>query len=517
MSLKTLRDRLFQRLDWAPTASTEATTRANAFINEAVQQLVKDCPFACFESKIDFGVEAAFVSSESSLTGDTVSVYSTGGVPDYWVLQRDATIDITALPTTNNLWGKSYRAWDGWWIEYVYNSRTYRAQIRTTWSAQVSGNTYREYMSVVNPQLAYDGDGDEVYALAAPYRVFMNPWPLPRGIVAINSVRMRYSGESRPLQPIRQDDAEDAGYLDVGANVASGRPRAWWRERTDPLPAPTVAPGVSTSAGGTWGPSGATEAAGTFQYVYTYVWGIRHEGPLERDSQGLAVTGGAAFWEPLWESAPSPASSAVSTTWGGNQILVALPDTDHLLGFGHAASMRYQHSGLFKRIYRKRTALVSGGGNQNVPLTSDYQLLYEVASTVTSFPDTGLDVPDFHRRLSPTLPWTGNHLAIGFWPRPDASYRLDIRAVMQPPPLINDYDAPTIDDAAWTAILDWAEFRFRSALKDESGAMMARRHYEDVELPTLSQRYGSGQPSSTVGSRRQAAVTRMSAAPRKWY
>lgn len=497
MSLGYLRKALYGRLDWAPNVSAAQLARTNLALNEAVQQVAKDLPTAFFEASFDLSLPAVFDSTQSGVENDTLNV----SPDDRWVLQRNVTWavgDIGTVPLSR-LWG----LWDGHAIEFDHAGRRYRGQVRHTFVDPIGAppTDLREMLSLVSP-IEIIETGGLIASIEAPYRVWLDRLPLPAGILSLKSIRLQVDG-GRALEPIEIHEAERRGYLD-GCG-ATGIPQFWWRAPTEMLPTPTQAPPVTTSATVLWGASPATEPAGTFEYCFTYCWGVM-PGAFEREGAFEELfAGGAPVNAPLWESAPSPASATVGTTWGGNQVAVALPDLEHMLGFGASTSKRYRQSGWYKRIYRRRKSIVAGGGVLAIPASDRFHLVGMANGSTTIWYDTGAAVPDLHKSVHPDEPRAGQHTAIGVWPRPASDVCLTVRAAMAPAPLLNDADTPPCDAAAWTAILAYAEYRMRTSLGMD-GAASAFAEYQQVELPMLSKRFGSGTPSSHVGRRKSARV-----------
>jgi hypothetical protein len=226
-----------------------------------------------------------------------------------------------------------------------------------------------------------------------------------------------------PAGSVRNLQSEDYQGQVVGRPVRISR----WQHFQ--IPAPNRAPTGSSIAGSWVGP----EAIGTFTYRYTYVWG-------RKDFQ-LVAPGGT--YDPVWESSPSPETSAVTVaSVAAVAEVTQMTNIDHMLNFDPVpALIRNGHSGLRKRIYRARTAVAAGGGNETrVEIAGIYYFLAEVNGDDPDYQDTGADVPDYFRRL----PESQGYWAWAVHPHQDAAYEIDFRVYRRPPPLLSDSDAAPI-------------------------------------------------------------------------
>lgn len=195
------------------------------------------------------------------------------------------------------------------------------------------------------------------------------------------------------------------------------------------IPAPSKTPTVASQIATSW--STTQEAPGTFTYRYTYVWGKKH---LRQQSPG-------GSYDPMWESAPSPESAAISATTA-SVLVSGMTNIDWQLNFDpDPTTDRNGRSGMRKRIYRARTAVASNGTTeQNVESPGIYFFLAEVEGNVTTYTDDGTAIPEYHRRL----PESHGHWAWACHPHQDNDYEVDLRVYRRPLALQVDSDAPQV-------------------------------------------------------------------------
>ena len=93
-NLADIRQRLFDQVDWNPKKSSEATARANRFINRALAEMAKDAPYCFFQSTGLFATQPDALPKNAT---DTIHV----DPADPWVLTKDlaAATAQTAWPT----------------------------------------------------------------------------------------------------------------------------------------------------------------------------------------------------------------------------------------------------------------------------------------------------------------------------------------------------------------------------------------------------------------------------------
>ena len=496
MGLADLRGAVFAQVDWAPSQSTEAKARVNAFINRAYRLLATDAPFAFFEDELTFSTQADFVPS---VTGDTVS----SSLTDTWVLVRD----ITEVAAGDDAWpypvglqtALDNTPWIGRMIELYDGTDYVRRRIRDMWADGGLG-----YMTLDKPL------GNNIANTAnLSYRVYTSTYYLPGDVQEIQSLRMYRQNESSPLKPLGKEQAEKLSFLDTPSSVSAGRPRNWFRRPEFRMQAPTRAPELSAAVD-LWA---GDEPGGTFQYVFTYAWGYQDPdfnayGP----DTSIVKPGGKLQLLPLWESPPSPVSTVGTGEQGAVGIRITTPDINYMQGFGEATSTRYLHSGWRKRIYRRRLTVAGAVGAITIESPDTYYLLDDINGTVTEFDDLGGSLPHYEH------PLRSNHgyFGLSFYPRPDGRYPIDVRAITSPSPLVDDQDAPRVHIEAEDAIINRALMLLYESEGNGPMMQLAESRYEK-NLRLLSKRYGLDTPSSTVGNRLPANTRSNSRSRRKWW
>lgn len=532
MNLLELRTAVFAQADWAPTTSPEAIARVNGFINRALHRLTVEAPFAFFETTLRIATMPDF-SAEGAAAGDGVTLetsVSTGR--DHWSFVRNMTENFAYSVSPDQLWDVS-GGWDGNWLEVTLPSgERRRSRIRRVW---VEVDATYAHIQLVNPiGLDLDAHLGE-YDDPLDYRVYASEYPLPPSVVQVNSVRLYDKNNARPLDILDQREAEDKGLRDAGNTIPTGRPRYYWKGNPTRLQAPSVAPAAPESSTN-WGHLLTfIEPAGQFEYVYTLCWGKR-DYQLALENPGMAgqdATGSAAYWasnalggglptvkplrEPKWESPPSPPVSYTTTTAGpGKGVDLTMPDIKYILGYdriGADLTDGYTTSGFYYRVYRKRVTVDTSGSptTTNVIVDDTFYLLGEVPCGENVFTDYGAHRPFYERRLR----YDPVYHAIEFYPRPDARYELDIRCVVAPDPLTNDYDAPPVRHEAAEALIQAAMVNLHQMEGNPQRAMIAEEAYE-AALSVLRKRYGSMRPAETVMQRKPAQVRRTRGG-RKWW
>lgn len=480
-NLAALRQLAYDRVDWAPNASPDQKARVNRAINRAMLQLSQDCPGAFHQETGYFTTQPDVIPT---LLTDTMSVLGT----DAWVLETDLTVG-----TTNAVVWATDGTWDGRMIQLTTTDNTiYQKRIRDVWQ---SGNKIR--ISLYEP---WGNTTDTGMA----FRVYTEAYYLPDDVMTVNSIQLMLGGRTQPLYIEGQDSAEQLYYNDLPAQQQRGLPTIAYRRDPFSLPAPTMAPVVSIDTNPWSGP----EPLGTFEYCYTYCWGVRNQqwgspNPSQQTSGSFSIT----RYEPLWESPPSPVSVAI-TPEVTDRVLIKLPDIDFMQGFGDNSMPRYQHTGWYIRLYRKRAAATTTGAGNYIEGSGAFFYLSAVGS---SFTDAGTITPDYSRRLRPVH----TYQSLMMYPRPDQAYNVSVRYTRRPVELTNDYDAPLAPPDATDAILHLTVAYLYETMGNMQWSQKAMQDYLE-QLMTLQKRYGDLRPSA-IPIRRDLARPRVGRRLRKWY
>ena len=516
MNLGNTRDRLFSQVDWSPKQSQDAKDRTDQFINRAQNQLALEAPFLFWEDILQFITLPDFEPDTGMLvaavvTADTVLVNSS----DPWVLQRTlATTVVDADGTALTAWDVT-GLWNGRQIEVTgVDGEIHRHQIRDVWTTSTT-----QYLSLVRPW-------HNLTDTAMAYRIYTRDYALPDDLVQVYSIRLVENNQNFPLSVMGQLEAEKLSLADGPSQIASGTPRvAFRRPHQAPLSSPTQAPVVTAPGTTEWvGP----EPTGEFSYVFTYIWGYRDAEDQNAGPKGSVLTSTASHREPVWESSPSPATASVVVADAGASnsvaLLITTPNIDQMLGFNEAGDTRRNHTGIRKRIYRRRHSVTSTTTNyanldnaatngSQIESPDKYFLINEVAGVDVIWQDTGLFVPDYNRPLRQVH----GYQSLALYPRPDARYEVDVRCLRRPPELVDDEDVPRLHAEAMEVLFFKALTLLYESMGNMKMADRSEKKYRDY-LQTLTKRYGDMRYPAEPLRRKPARASRGSRKPyRKWY
>jgi hypothetical protein len=487
-------DAAFSRMDWAPSQADVAKRRGKEFVSNAVLQLALEAPSLFDEDEVRIAVEEDGIPT---LDSDTLEV--SGG--DAWVLQT-----ALAIGTTDALVWNTDGEWDarGLLIKVPDSdpAEWHLFRIREVWSASTSGTggTVVRYLVSLDRPLPLTASTTDI-----EYKVVRNEFVLPDDVIEVRSMALLESSTSYPypLEVLGQEAAEYATFPNNSDSRSEGTPRAVYRRQRQALAGPSLVPGVETVDINWLGP----EPVGTFEYAFTYRWGRQEEwthspGPVTMDATAANLN----RQEPYWESPPSPVSAQTSPTTSNN-VMVYLPNVDHMLGFDEALTRRYRRAGIKKRIYRRRVSAANVAATlpgtlayPQVESPDRFYLLTEVDGHVTQYQDNGSDLPDIRRPLRTVH----SYQTFRLYPSPEQRYELIIRCVKRPEPLVADTDAPKVTPDAVEAII----LRTMAYLYEMQGnAAMSARKLQEYErsVSYLLKRYGDLRPA---GRPRRRAVAR---------
>jgi hypothetical protein len=458
-------------------------------------QIAEEAPFLFFEDIIPFSVDP---DSKPTATGDTVSVFPT----DAWVLQQD----LDSSSTTKLNWEEG-RNWSGRTVGIEdADGRWHDFRIREVWTTPSVPPVYgRSYMSLEKPWPT------AVLPTGLNYRVQTGEVALPDDMIEIRSMTLKRNQLDYPLTVIGQDRAEYASLNMADRLQSQGVPRWCFRREYQVLQAPTFDPVAASPSASAWtGP----EPRGTFQYLFTYIWGQREifyatAGPRQQsDSQPIttANTTGSRV-EAYWESGPSNETAQVSPvdSQGYKAIDITLPNIDFMLGFDDNVRQRYRRGGIKKRIYRRRLTdagdRVAAGVRVETP--DNFFFLDEVDGHVITYTDDGSITPDYNRPFREVH----GYQTLRFIPVPDKTYEVDLRCVRTPRKLVDDKDVPRIHSDAIPTLINKTLQYVYEAMGNEAAKRSAQADYERA-LYNLTKRYGDARPSSRPRNKRVASVRR---------
>lgn len=485
LDLEGLRQTCWAITDHAPSNSAEAKNRFRQFANLAQNELAKDAPFLADET-----------------------IWRTSVQPDLSPASTADRLDATADPyvlTRSVASGAGYTTWqdDGLWAGRQIHLKDPAAggmwhlyTIREAWT----GGSGEGNLTLDRP---WPNSGDT----GIEWRIYQHPLKLPSNVIEVKSVQLLRDQIDYPVDFMAQGLAEYASLAHPNRLLPVGPPRKAFRRPMQRLQAPAWTPGVSTTDNGSW--DTASSPVGKFEYCFTYSVGQLDEwnsgpGPTGQDSYfpyaGATGASGDRQYEPLLESPPSDISAPI-TVASAQVILVTLPDIDSMSGFGDAGTLRYNRSGIKKRIYRRR--LTDGSATPTWEARERWYLLDEVDGDVIQYTDDGSAIPDMRR---PLLDNHGTQL-VEMYPTPDQRYDVQVRAVVAPPDFEVDSDCPSWPEWALPALIA----RIVAYLYESMGNMTAKgdamRDYE-LHLRQLRKRAGNLNPSSRPRQRRTARVRR---------
>lgn len=541
MSLKALREAVFARAEWSPGPTEEAVTRVNSFINSAVLDLARDCPFAMFEKEQILFTQPVVEPASSSDTIELVEWDAAGLSQEFWGGSQEPVnpwvFKATLAPGSGTTW-KVDRTWDGRFIEIIDTDGTvYRNQIRTVWrDLGAAGYSIDEYrFSVVHP-FPHDTLGTGPFE----WRILSGQHYLPNDCLRPKYVRLEEDDYSRTIEFYTREQAQR---LYIQNRFADGPPIAAVRHTPMTMKAPTVAPTVAQGDGDWVGP----EPAGSFKYRITYTWG-KQDGETQGPGMGLFYGEAGDYTTkrvmvapdysenrmklPKWESPPSLESATVEVTMPGegamgNDIDITIPNIEYVLGFLMAGTQRSSGSDLdFSRantrrsgwnvaIYRKRVTTdftdydgTPASGTRNVieslnkiEESDDYYLLAEMRidpSNQGQFTDDGSILPDYSRPLRST----GTHLGFELYPAPDERYPIRLVYASAPSTLVDDTDVPPVLLNAREALIERSLY-YTLRMMGDPRAMESASRYED-EVETIRKEMGTVVPEAQIVRKRAA-------------
>lgn len=489
-TLKAAREYLFNDRAWASTGKS-LDRRANTCLLRALREISGEVPEALLPEDEHVHVFATVNGSDQSATiSDT---------DDLKVLQFN--LSGSWVPTVDG-------TWDGvMHLEITDpNGRKRRRQTREWWLDSASG-TY--YVSIDRPWF-------NTGAATMDFRIYQPEFFLPGNTTEVlNPVRL-YDDSEQLIGQISSGTARREALPDYDQAV-QGRPTDYWRGRFFQLPSPTEAPVVKSVVENNvdgvltylqWlGPV----QEGSFEFCYTWAWGRREQ------EWGIST---GNFSDPVWESAPSPASEVFdhATEFDvakddagaiynrGRAIAIQCSNLEEILDFvGDAAGirvgasyppsdvpLRFGRSGIKIRIYVRRLSTLKDRGPAGAatsptiirqarrlnrveadekfyllaeinPLDQDKVLdsmtvpQYEVSSyTWQGAPINQASDNNIPPDASRQLRKVTGYYAYHLWPLPDQDYDLDVSILRQPKELVNDNDQLPIKQEAFAAYLELA-------------------------------------------------------------
>lgn len=418
------------------STATTAIARFNDAIDLSYREIANEVPEALVPDSERVYIERDYTSA-NAVTGSTTTIRAT---TDLWVLRFSQTIARFHTSYINDA--------DGiFWIEVQTSDGNWHARRCREFFTGDAGSA-----DAGAPLVSIDRQWRNTSDTGMTFRLFEPNFYTRDDVIKILDGRIydATGGQMIALDSssFRYDERVD--YQGSG----NARPEEFYRVEREQIDAPTLAPTVAQNQDALWvGP----QPRGEFQYAFTYCWGYRNV--------HLRQPGG--LLEPMFESGPSPVSVAVTTT--GGSIAVTTPRIDTMLNFGVVGTNRIGHSGLYKRIYRRRNSVVAGGSlNTNIEFPAIYFAINDVGGNTDAYTDTGADVPDYFRRLPESTgyyPWAAT-------PHQDANYVIDLRVWRRPRSLENDQDTFQISAECVDALFERALYHLCLLDSDNEAAAL---------------------------------------------
>lgn len=436
---------------------TEKIKRLNTLIDLATRRFAAEHAEA-------FVPDVEYIVLLPDMTDKTVK-RTVATTADTRVLQFSGAFDGVTYPTNGS--------WDGLYhVEVVEADGTiHRYQCLEFWIDTDLVGTQFYRVSLARP-VDFAGSG-------LAWRLHMPAFWLHSDVARINQGQLYLDAPGQTL-PLPRDHFVATRRTDFRGGQNS-QPLYYWRDQHYQVPAPSRVPNINVTAGviAVWGP----EPIGQFEYCFTYCWG-------HRDRERLAPGG---YQEPVWESAPSPVS-AVAAPAVTSTVEVTLPDIAWMTDFNVAGTLRQGHSGLYKRLYRRRLTTGTTPSHGSIEAPNVFQHLTFVDDTVTLFVDDGSIIPDYYRRL----PEAQGYYAWNPWPHQDKRYELDLWVQRTPGALANDSDAPKIHASHLPMFVALVASFFAKEDNDPAGQTRHEKEYMDLAKAYEQQQ---GNPSRYVPPR----------------
>lgn len=399
-----------------------------------------------------------------------------------------------------------------------------------------------------------------------PYRCWRNRhFQLPPPTEAPNVVEINIDRQTTEKQSgvVPKDDT--LTITKTGTGIGSGATAYGTSSSSSSMGADTIVPGIGSSPAGSIGSeygvsfetpvkestkmtapdatykwNGAKSLReGTWAIRYTYVWGRRdeewqqspsiapggdqdHDGDFdlawayETGTVTSTVSRYTGVSDPVWESAPSPATVITQKDLDGTDgaLVLSATNIDAMLGFGDSAFDRYGRSGLRIRYYvahidKKDT----GVGQFNAVETNEkFYLLCEVEPTfdhVEAITSSGVTPPagltSTNKIKGGRVVWNGTQLydyyrplkhSTGYYawqvyPHQDGRYELDFRVLRLPRKYVDDQDTAPIQRDAVPCLIELALYYV--SLDDGNDQTSAQAHlarYHDL-MRGFRQRYAN--------------------------
>ena len=465
MVRKAWREKVLARRAWRADVDATALAEINGALNDAVRKLAGDCPAA-------FVPDVEHVVVIPDYTQTTMGRTLQATTDPYLLAFSTPTSGTFQTPNTSGVWDGimhlEVQTADGVW---------HRRQCREFFTIAPVGITV--YVVSIDRPWANSTDTGMPFRLHQPEFFFRDD------VTEVLDGTVWDSSGSRFMEVAERGVVEREEQDFQGRN--KGRPEKMTRGRHYQLQGPATPPTWIQPDQSSWV---GKEPLGTFRFCYTYVWG-------RKDSEFKDEFG---QYDPMWESSPSPVSTAVVVTSAPATIIriAGMTNIDYMINFDPpvtAGVYRYGHSGLRKRIYVSRDATNTAGAfEDNVEARGTFVLLAEVNGNDATYDWDGSVLPNPFRRL----PEVTGYFAYTLVPHQDKDYTIDFRVRRRPAELTNDYDAPKVQPDSEEALNLLGMYYVAQLDKQPEAAAEYLEQYTgnpnrriEGELPKLLRKWGN--------------------------
>jgi len=451
MNKKEWRDRLLTIRAWNADTTKNFSSELDDVLNLALSRLASDVPAAIIPDIDYLVVNKDFTQADlgrgvSTTTDAYVLTFGLSGV-------LNPTVDGT---------------WDGVYDIEFQDSKGdwHRRKCREFWQHKVVGNFNNHYLvSLDRPIPTSIGSFSNVnFRLSQPEMFFTDD------VMEVVYGQI-HDPQINQILPLPEAYSSYMEHDNIRGSV-TGRPQYVARSRHFQLDAPAKAPLAVIDQQNNWlGP----EPIGSFEYVFTYCWGYRDD---ERQST-------FGRFRPLWESAPSPVSTVTTVTTG--RVNITLPEIDWQLNFGDNTTLRYGHSGIYKRVYRRRSVTGATPSHPTIEAPNIFQMMADVDGIQTTYIDDGSVIPDYTVRL----PESQGYYAYRNFPQQDQRYEMDWRVRRRPKKLVNDQDVPPIHVDCHDALIELGLYYLSLMDRQQTDAETHLQRYLSLHLPKIKAQYAN--------------------------
>ena len=476
-SLGALRSRLLEFRAW-DSSGTTMNKRVRAALNTALDRMAGDVPEALVPDEEHVTLRADVVGSSTDVTSSVTARLK--ATSDKRVLQFTDSAG-SAFPSSPLWTPKTNGTWDGLMHLEIKDSagNWYRRQSREWWS-----DSDQYYVTIDRP---WHNTTDTLM----DFRIHQPEFFVTDDVMRILEPARVWDETRQQVWALDTGGAYRQDMIDFRGET-KGRPFRMWRGRHYQLQPPRLAPAFLNSSKEKSAPTWVGPVQeGEFRFCYTYVWG-------RRGNEWQVSPGGVE--DPVWESAPSPVSSAFKhDDFTGQSIILQAANIDAMTDFDVASSTRESRSGLRIRFYVARDGVRTSGLGEynNVEQAGIFYLLAEVDPATTT-PDTaayewtGAVIPDYYRPLKHS---TG-YYAYKVYPHQDAEYNLDMRVLRLPRKFVDDQDTAPIQRDAVPALVELALYYL--CLNDGADQTGAQLHLDRYQVLARRYRHRYANPGRVV-------------------